>query len=404
MDFSPVTIAENFVDLALSLDLHFPGYIDAYFGPAEWKNSVQARGITSLDKLTENAQRLAQEISISADLSSQRKDFLSRQVKAMHTILRRLQGERISLVDEVESVFDITPVFQDEAAFEAAHQTLDELLPPGGTIQERMIQRKKELEIPKDQLPKIVPEIIEFLRKKTHERYCLPEQEAFELAFVENQPWGANLCYLGNYHSRIEFNTDLPFYISGITNILAHEGYPGHHTELCNKEAKLYQEKGYTEFCLVLTNDPSSVVSEGIANIAIEALIPEDERIAWLEGLYARAGFGHLNVLHQMKISEAYRKLDQVTCNAEFLLNEQGADKNEVCAYIQKFGLRDARSAEKQFEFISNPTYRTYIFTYEYGEKAIRELFEKKGNREYWFTRLLTEPVTPSQIRNWIAE
>ena len=36
--------ARSFVELAVSIDKHLPGYVDAYFGPAEIKESVDAKG------------------------------------------------------------------------------------------------------------------------------------------------------------------------------------------------------------------------------------------------------------------------------------------------------------------------------------------------------------------------
>jgi len=48
-----------------------------------------------------------------------------------------------------------------------------------------------------------------------------------------------------------------------------------------------------------------------------------------------------------------------------------------------------------------NPLYRSYIFTYRYGGEMLDALFATQGDRDPWFVRLLTEPVTPSQIRSW---
>ena len=39
-----MTISQRFVRLALALDRHIPGYIDAYFGPPEWKEQSIAHG------------------------------------------------------------------------------------------------------------------------------------------------------------------------------------------------------------------------------------------------------------------------------------------------------------------------------------------------------------------------
>ena len=48
---------------------------------------------------------------------------------------------------------------------------------------------------------------------------------------VQDQPWSGYNWYLGNGRSRVDLNTDLPIYAYLLTDLLTHEGYPGHHTE-----------------------------------------------------------------------------------------------------------------------------------------------------------------------------
>ncbi len=43
---------ERFVKLGLAIDAHQPGYVDAYFGPEEWKAQVKQDGEISLSELT----------------------------------------------------------------------------------------------------------------------------------------------------------------------------------------------------------------------------------------------------------------------------------------------------------------------------------------------------------------
>jgi hypothetical protein len=403
---SQTSIGQGYVQLALSIDQHVPGYVDAYFGPVEWKAQIGDQGARPVHVLAREVAELKAAIDDATDMQPQRKEFLARQVKAMHTGLRILQGERLSLVEETEGFFDITPAWTDEAVYKDAHQTLEALLPPGGSLSERMALRKKSTEISVAQTEKLLPFVLEHLHCLTRERFPIPEQESFELEFVSNQPWGAYNWYLGHCHSRIEINTDLPLHIvglPGLTGLLAHEGYPGHHTELSNKETKLFQEAGYTEQCLSLINAPSCVVAEGMATCALEVLMSEEEQVAWLsDELFPRAGFGRLDARRELEISRAQRKLAGVLPNAAFLLHEQGVDAREVGDYIRKYGLESEVEVRKAVEFLSTPLYRSYAFTYYYGSEMLRTLFEKKGNRDHWYTRLLTEPVTPQQIRRWI--
>ena len=71
--------------------------------------------------------------------------------------------------------------------------------------------------------------------------------ESFRYELVSDYPWGAYNWYLGDAHSLIQFNTDVPLNALGLLDICAHEGYPGHHTEAMLKEKHLYQEQGIAE-------------------------------------------------------------------------------------------------------------------------------------------------------------
>ena len=401
---SQPSIGQTYVQLALAIGQHVPGYVDAYFGPPEWKAQVDAQEARPVPLLARDVAGLSAAIESDIGLDPQRKDFLTRQVRAMDTSLRILQGEKLSLVEEAEGFFDITPVWTDEAVFEDAHRALGELLPPGGSLMKRMSIRKKSTELSVAQAEEVCPFVLERLRSLTQERFPIPAEETFELKFVSDQPWGAYNWYLGHCHSRIEINTDVPLYIvgePGLTGLLAHEAYPGHHTELANKETKLYQQAGYTEQCLSLLNAPSCVVSEGMATCALEVLMDEEEQVAWLsDELFPRAGFGHLDARQELAINKAQEKLAGVVPNAAFLLHEQGVDEGEVRDYIQEYGLLSEVVARKAVEFLSTPLYRSYAFTYYCGSELLRGLVEKTGHWDAWYTRLLTEPVTPHQIRH----
>jgi hypothetical protein len=402
---SSSSLAEKYVHLALAIDQHKAGYIDSYFGAPEWKEQAIAQGKRSLDELVAEAAALATSLVENGHLDPQRKDFLTRQVTAMQTSLRLLKGEKLSLVEETQGLYDITPTWTEETVFDEAQCILNELLTPGGTLQERMALRRKRLEIPTNQARQVVPLIKDHLRNLTRARYPLPVEEDFEVQYVNNQPWGAYNWYLGNCRSRVEINTDLPLHIHSLPGLLAHEAYPGHHTELANKEKSLLQQAGYVENCLTLINTPSCVVSEGLADRALEVVMNDNEQADWnARELFPRAGFAHLDAWHEQAITQALRKLVGVESNAAFLLHEQGATVTEVREYMQRFGLLTEEQAAKLVEFLSHPLYRAYIFTYHYGGELFDQLVAKKGNLSKWFTRLLTEPVTPQQIRLWIAD
>jgi hypothetical protein len=399
-------IARKYVQLALAIGQHIPGYVDAYYGPPEWRDQAKAEGLCPVAELVSEASSLATAVADDTEMDSQRRDFLTRQVRAMQSSLSILQGKQLTLAEEAQALYDITPDWVDEAIFQEAHRTLDELLPAGDSLMERMATRKKATEVPLERVGPLLHEIIAELRRRAQARFPLPSNESFELQLVTDQPWNAYNWYLGHFHSRIDINTDLPLHITDLTYLMAHEGYPGHHTELSIKESQLVCEQGRIEHCVALLNTPSCVVSEGIATRALSILMTDEEQITWhAEELFPRAGFSHLDARREHTITANaahFGKLIGVGGNAAFLLHDQGASEEEVVAYLQQYGLLSVEEARKSVDFLGNPLYRSYVFTYRCGGEMLDALFATQDDRDHWFTRLLTEPVTPSQIQAWI--
>lgn len=399
------TVSAAYLRLALAIEQHRPGAIDGYFGPPEWATAAAEAGPRPLTLLAREADDLAALIETDGTLGAQRRDFLARQVRAMQTTLRLLAGERLALADEVAALYDIVPTWIDEAHFEEACRALDEMLPPGETLAERMQARRQALELPVESARPLLDEIIEELRRRTRARFALTDDESFEMQIVTGQPWSAYNWYLGAGHSRIDVNTDLPLHVTRLVDLMAHEGYPGHHTEHAIKEQRLLRERGWLEQSVLLINAPECVVSEGIATRAREMVLTDDELVAWHQDeLFPRAGLGHLDARREQTIDEAAKALGGALGNAAFLRHDEGASDEEVVAYLRRYGLRTEVEARQSLRFLTNPLYRSYIFTYRHGGELLDALFAARpDDRDALFARLLSEPVTPTQIRAWTA-
>src|SRR5262245_2656322 len=138
-------LGEDFVKLALAIEEHQPGYVDSYFGPEEWRQEAKRAGKIPLPSLAKSADRLANEISQSSDMDTQRKDFLARQVTAMQMSLRLLSGEKVSLIEETSALYDVQPQWKEEANFEEAQRELDQIFPAGESLIERQEKWNKSL-------------------------------------------------------------------------------------------------------------------------------------------------------------------------------------------------------------------------------------------------------------------
>lgn len=395
-------LGKEFILLALAIDEHLPGYVDAYFGPQEWKDEVARDGKTPLHDLTGRAARLANDVSHADGMDAQRKDFLARQITAMQMSLRLLSGESVSLAEEVQALYDIQPQWKDETNFARAQQQLDEVLPGTGPLPERRAAWKASFEISTEKVRELLPYIMDTLRERTRRKFELPAEESFIVEFVSDQPWSAYNWYLGNSRSRIDINTDLPMTLYTLPGLIAHEAYPGHHTELSIKEQKLIREKGYVENYVNLINSPSCVVAEGIATSALETVFSNDELQDWFRSeLLPRAGLPPMDAGQIISFFRATEMMSGLSGNAAFMLHDQKVSEAEIIAYTRKYGLLSDKEARQGIKFISNPLYRSYTFTYHIGYDMLKELFAKK-DRDAYFKQLLEEPVTPSQIQDWI--
>ncbi|ADV66879.1 hypothetical protein [Deinococcus maricopensis] len=387
-----VALAERYVRLAHAIDAHAPGYIDGYGGPEAWADR------TARDPAALRAEAEALLADVAGVEDAERRAFLTAQVRAMVTITRTLGGEVLPYVDEVRGLFDIDAPREPEATFEAALRALDAALPGAGSLAAREAALRERLTLREDLILPLADVVLAELRGRARALFPLPDGEDFSVQLVRDKPWGGYNWPLGHYRSRIDINTDLPVLLTALPDLMAHEGYPGHHTEHAVKEALLADGEGWDEFRIQLINAPECVVSEGIAVRALGAVMGEDELRAWLTGdLAARAGIDPDDVRAHLAASEARQGLLHVSGNAALRLHADGASEEEVVEYLRTYGLRSEEQARKNLSFMQNPMFRAYLFTYSVGGTLLDALFRAEDRRSA-FQWLLTRPVTPGAI------
>ena len=396
-------IGYRYLQLALQLDRHLEGFVDAYFGPPDLEAETQSGDPRSLDRLADDAQQLLTALKDS-EYDARRKGFLIKQVQAMAAVMRNLAGDPIDFVSEVELYFDITPEMTDEDTFEAAHAEIDKLLPGSGSLIERLVAWREGLQLKPDRILPVFELALHETRTRTQQRLQLPPGEDLSLHLVQDEPWGAYNWYLGDFRSRIDINTDLPVRADAVVPLISHEAYPGHHTEHALKEQRLYQHEGRAEHAVQLLLAPECVISEGIADNARQVIFEDSELVDFLQNqLYPLAGLPNLDAEKQVRLGHAAEALRGVSGNAALLLLSEGRPPGEVQAYIEHYGLRTPEEASHSMRFLTNRLFRSYVFNYAVG-KALLEPLLKGPDALGNFERLLSEPFTPSQIRSWLAQ
>ncbi len=392
-------ISTGYFAIAFQIERHFPGFIDAYVGPAELREREDAGPTVGPIDLAGRVAALGEEVARTA-MSPRRRDFLNVQLRAMETVCRKLTGEPVDYFSEVRGCFDIEPELVPESRFAEAIATLDERLPGTGDVGERMAAWRAAQVVPIETAHRLVDLVLNETRRRTAAFVNLPEDEAVEIAFVSDKPWSGYNWYLGGNRSRVEINTDLPIHAHELVGLIAHEAYPGHHTEHALKDQRLFREQGFGEHGIQLINTPECVISEGIATVAESTILPGDESAEWQAAvLYPAAGLTpDLETARHVLAFTAIRRM--VTTNAAILHHAQGVSEEEAIAYLRLHGLRTEREARQSFRFIADPLWRPYPFTYSAGRQLAEQWLAlvPAADRLTRFSRLLEEQLTPSRL------
>ena len=390
--------ARAFVELALSIDKYLPGYVDAYFGPEEIRRSVDEKGKVQLEELSIKLDQIITSTRQDTKLTKKRREYLSAELNAMYTTLKILRGDEIDIVEEAQGLYGLTPIWTEESVFKDAHRILEDLLPGSDPLYKRMQHFREKTIVPHESLISIVQNIANEFRHRTKKLVSLPVDEMCEYSIVQDKLWEAFNWYLGKYLSRIEINTDIPISAGFILHLVAHEAYPGHHTEHAIKEKKLYAEGENLEHSVLLSNAPSALVSEGIAEVAIEMIATPEDHAHFLQSILDEVGLQEVDGNQYYQINEARLKLNRVSINKILLLHSEGASDIDVINYGTQYELFDEQQNRKSLEFYKNPLWRSYGFLYPLGYELVKEFLSKGDSKNEQFLKLVQEPITTSQL------
>src|SRR5579859_1235842 len=373
-------------------------FVDYYYGPPEWKASVEHEAETPAPDQVRAATTLLDTLP-EQGFEAHRALYLSKQVVALETVCRKLNGETFTLEDEVQRCFDIRPTWTPETRFEEAHALFDEVLPGQGSIFERLQVLRNRYNLASEKAGLTVDfmrQAMNEVRRRVLTFANLPEGEEVELAVVSDKVFGGENWYLGNYRSRVELNTDLPTNMRWLMDLVCHEGYPGHHTEFVMKERYLYRELGYIEQSIAPIICPQSVISEGIAISAFDMVFTDVESEQWArEYLYPGAGIEPIDIDTE-KFRRANELMEGISGNARFMLSD-GRSVDEVKQYIMQYGLLPEEYARKNLEFLRDPFREGYTFTYFYGKRLMMPWLQGDDKHQV-LLRFLTEQICPSDL------
>ncbi|WP_099038068.1 DUF885 domain-containing protein [Mycobacterium neglectum] len=395
-----IPVVRDYLLLGLRFDRVEDGYVDSFTGDPELRRIVADEPSPEPADLARQAERLLAELSTGTELDPSRAEFIGAHLRALACAGRKFSGQDVGFVDEVEAYFDVRIAKGDPEQYRQAHASLDEALGGSGSLAERMTAYRAGEEVPPDRLEESIHAFSSALRDRVRAEYPLPDAETITYEVVTDKPWSGFNYYLGNYTSTVAVNADLKQQMSNLPRLVAHESYPGHHTEHCRKEAGLVAGKGQDEQTIFLVNTPQCLMAEGLADLALYAAIGPNWG-AWAGEIYADLGLVFDGERAQA-VSEAAATLADVRQDAALMLHDEHRDVDDVVEFLKRWLLVNDERARQMLRFLSSPLWRAYTSTYVEGYRLLRDWLEARPSEVSLterFGRLLDEPLIPSTLR-----
>lgn len=392
-------VITRYLLLGLRFDRIESGYVDSFTGDPALRRQVENEPPPRPADLAHEAAVLRGAIA-DTDLDDTRKSFVGAHLKALECAGRKFAGEQIGFVDEVQAYFDVEISKGDEDHYRDAHRALEAVLPQGGSLQERKASHDRSQEIDPARLTECVHAFSSALRDRVRASYPLPDTETVTYEIVTDKPWSGFNYYEGNYRSTVAVNADLKQFMYNVPALIAHESYPGHHTEHCRKEAGLVHRGDQAEQTIFLVNTPQCLMAEGLADLALYAAIG-DQWGGWAQDIYADLGL-RFDGEQAQSIARARAGLINVRQDAALMLHDEHRDPEDVVAFLKRWLLVNDERARHMLKFLSSPLWRAYISTYVEGYRLLKGWLDRRPPQQSLaerFGRLLDEPLVASSLR-----
>jgi hypothetical protein len=390
------SVVERYLLLGLRLGRHVDGFVDAYYGPPELPAAVDAEPLAPPAALAREAGRLIADLDAGTgddEVGPDRRRWVRAQAVGLRTSARRLAGEPLGYLDEVESCYGARPELVPEDDLAAAHRRLDAVLPGDGPLRERYIAWREAHAVPVDRLEAAIRSLADDLRERTRRMFGLPDGEHVEWIFETAKPWSGFNYYEGGLRSRVAINLDLPVLSLSLGHLVAHEAYPGHHTEHTRKEVGLVRRRRWLEETIFLVGTPQCTLAEGLADLGLEVVFGRRPEALVAEHLHPLGLRYDAEVAAQ--VAGAAEALGGVRSNAAVLLHEHGRSPDDCVAYLERWALLPPDRAAKAVSFMTDPTWRAYSHCYTEGLRLCRAYVAEDPAR---FARLVTDQLLPADL------
>lgn len=417
-DHAMNTLAERYVKLVLAMGQHDPDYVDAYYGPETWRAEVEREAL-GLPRIGAAAAALLADLeqtdpgarpgdvddaNATDSLARLRQQYLTRQLRALQTRVRMLEGQVLTFDDESDALYDAVAPSHPESYFQETLAVLEARLPGPGPLIDRYETFRSAFVIPSNRLDEVFEAAIAECRRRTLDHVDLPAAEQFTVEYVTNKSWSGYNWYQGNSRSLIQVNTDLPIYIDRAIDLACHEGYPGHHVYNVLLEQHLVRARGWAEFSVYALFSPQSLIAEGTANYGIEVAFPPEERLAFeRDVLFPAAGLDPARTAEYYDIQALVSQLEYAGNEAARRYLNGEINRTAAAEWMTRYAMMTPERALQRTRFFDQ--YRSYVINYNLGKDLVAGYVDARSGGDAdtrWdvFAALLASPRLPSGLRD----
>ncbi|QIS10154.1 hypothetical protein [Nocardia arthritidis] len=352
-----------------------------YRGLDQWRAQVAAEPVANPVDLVRAAQDL--EAAVAEDDPA-----LAEQVRALHTISRRLAGEQLPLPEQVRGMLGIDVEWISDEVFGEAHRLLDEGLPETkGSLAQRLHAWRTAHSLPTGRarrLSELIQRAVAEALRRAEALLPLPENIDVTVKFAPGPFRG---LHRGGTEGTVFVDTNLPFNLADLFYVVAHESIPGH---ICEFMMKQIHQGHRPDIQVRFMPSPAYVVSEGIGLHAPQLLFPGDEAQHWLLDNVEELQPDSSNYA---KIQHARNILWGAYCNASLLLAD-ATPWPKVHEYLADTTLAADDELAFMRGFLGTPFTESYIFTYYHGWRLLRPHLTDPA----FLRRALTEQLAVSAL------
>jgi hypothetical protein len=381
-------VGTRYLELALRLRRLEPDLVECYTGPDALADAIESEPPHTVSALHGSAVALGAMVD-EAVPEPDRRAWLGAQLDALETAIRHLGGEHVPYRTLVRRCHGVDPELVSNEQFAAAHDLLAGVLPGRGDVRRRAQEWTDTQLVAPELLLSGLTALAAELQRRAHELIGLPAGEEVTFELVRDRPWWGNADYLGDLRTLIRINADRRTASFRLLELVAHEAYPGHHTEHVCKDAGLIGSLGRVELGVYLYPTPQVVIAEGIAELGLEVLLGADADAIGAECLRP------LGFAYDVDAATVYRRAEEmllpIRANIAMLIDD-GSPPDEMRAYARRWMLEDDEFVDGFVASLIADRWPAYESCYAESLPLCRRFVGGDLDR---FGRLLREQLTP---------